>query len=144
MKIKLERKLSSCPEHMTCIVCHEPFWVRDIRTLLYSDNNLIQGDVCPACMKLSASRFQHKLRNQANRLVEVAIANPERHDLIQARAVELLETSEENVRFPTFLQWWIKKIQVLSEESRELEAARLGLDQCRCDRRSLSRITKKF
>ncbi len=143
MKIQLERKLSTCPDQMTCIVCHESFWVRNIRTLLYSDNNLIQGDVCFECTKLNASRFQQKLRNQANRLVQVASIHPERHDVIQARAVELLETSEEKIWFPTVLQWLSKKIQIFSEESRELEAARLGIDQCRCDGRS-QRLEQKL
>jgi hypothetical protein len=136
MKIQLERKLSSCPDQMTCTVCHESFWVRNIRTLLYSDNNLIQGDVCLECTKLNASRFQKKLRSQANRLVQVASIHPERRDVIQERAVELLETSEEKIWFPTVLQWLAKKIQIFSEESRELEAARLGIDQCRCVGRS--------
>jgi hypothetical protein len=143
MKIQLERKLITCPDQMTCIVCHESFWVRNIRTLLYSDNNLIQGDVCLECTKLKASRFQQKLRSQANRLVQVASTHPERRDVIQERAVELLETSEEKIWFPTVLQWLAKKIQIFSEESRELEAARLGIDQCRCDGRS-QRLGQKF
>jgi hypothetical protein len=143
MKIQLERKLSACPDQITCIACHETFWVRNIRTLLYGDNNLIQGDVCPECMKLSASQFQQKLRNQANRLVQVASIHPERHDVIQDRAVELLETSEEKIRFPTVLHWLAKKIQIFSEESRELEAARLGAEQCRCGGRS-RRLGQKF
>ncbi len=143
MKIQLERKLSACPDQMTCITCHESFWVRNIRTLLCSDNNLIQGDVCPECTKLSASKFQQKLRNQASRLVQIASTHPERHDIIQARAVELLETSEEKIRFPTVLQWLVKKIQIFSEESRELEAARLDIEQCRWGRRS-PRLDQKF
>jgi hypothetical protein len=140
MKIQLERKLSTCPDQMTCIVCHETFWVRNIRTLLYGDNNLIQGDVCPQCMKLNASKFQQKLRNQANRLVQVASIDPERHDVIQERAVELLETSEEEIQFPNVLQWLSKKIQIFSEESRELEAARIGMKQCRFGGRSQGSI----
>ncbi len=42
------------------------------------------------------------------------------------RALELLETSQEEVRFPTFYHWWFKEIEVFSEESQELEATRLG------------------
>ncbi|WP_404788828.1 hypothetical protein [Altericista sp. CCNU0014] len=138
MKIHLERKLSSCPDRIPCTVCHELFWVPDIRALLYSDNNLLQGDVCPECVKLSASKFQQKLRNQANRFVQEAFTHPERSDAFHARAVELLETSEEKIKFPTFLQWSIKKIQIFCEESRELEAARLGLDRYGCGGRSQS------
>lgn len=143
MKIQLERKLNACPDQMTCVACHETFWVRNIRTLLYSDNNLIQGDVCLECTKLSASKFQQKLRSQASRLVQVASTHPERHDMIQERAVELLETSEEEIRFPTVLQWLVKKIQIFSEESRELEKARLGMEQYRCDGRS-QHLGQKF
>jgi predicted amidophosphoribosyltransferase len=138
MKIHLERKLSSCPDRMTCTVCHESFWTREIRTLLYSDNNLIQGDVCPECTQLSAAKFQQKLRNQANRFVQEAFAHPERYDAFHTRAVELLETSEEKIKFPTFLHWLVKKIQIFSEESRELEVTRLGLDRYGYEGRSQS------
>ncbi len=51
-----------------------------------------------------------------------------RSSLLSARerALELLETSQEEVRFPTFYHWWFKKMEVFSEESQELEATRLG------------------
>jgi hypothetical protein len=137
MKIQLERKLSSCPDQMTCIVCHEQFWTRNIRALLYSKNNLIQGDVCPSCIKLKALLFQKKLRNQANRLIQESILKPSQCDALQDRAVELLETSEEHIAYPTMFQWLLKKIEVFTAESQELEAARLKGDSCRFDGRSL-------
>jgi hypothetical protein len=136
MKIQLERKLSSCPDQMTCIVCHEPFWSGNIRALLYSSNNLLQGDVCPSCVKLRASRFQQKLRNQANRLIQESTVTPGKFQLLQDRAFELLETSEEPITYPTVFQWIFKRLETFAEESRELEAARLRSALCRCEERS--------
>jgi hypothetical protein len=136
MKIQLERKLSSCPDQMTCIVCHETFWSRSIRALLYSKNNLLQGDVCPSCLKLKAFRFQQKLRNQANRLIQESIVTPEKFQILQDRAFELLETSEESISYPTVFQWIFKRLETFAEESRELEAARLRSNLCGCEERS--------
>lgn len=139
MKIQLERALSSCPNQMTCIVCHETFWVRNIRALLYSKNNLIQGDVCPSCIKLTASHFQKKLRNQANRLMQESRASniaPARVQLLQDRAVEILETSEENIAYPTMFQWFFKRLEIFAQESQELETARQQSRLCECERRS--------
>lgn len=136
MNIQLDRKLSSCPDQMICVVCYETFWSPNIRTLLYSNNNLLQGDVCPSCIKLRASRFQQKLRNQANRLIQESILKPEKFQLLQDRAFELLETSEEHLTYPTMLQWIFKRLEAFAEESRELEAARLRSTLCRCEGRS--------
>ncbi len=131
MKIQLERKLSSCPERLFCVVCHELFWVPSIRSLLYSDQNLIQGDVCSVCVTLNSSSFQKKLRNQANRLVQESILYPSRFDALRCQAVEILETSEERLKRPTVFHWFFKKLEILSEETQELEATRLGLAQSR-------------
>jgi hypothetical protein len=136
MKIQLERKLSACPDKMTCIVCHETFWTRNIRTLLYSSNNLLQGDVCPVCVRLRASRFQQKLRNQANRLIQESILNPARFDALQDRAIELLETSEEQISYPTVFHWFFKRLEIFAEESQELEAARFRNSACHCETQS--------
>jgi hypothetical protein len=138
MKIQLERALSSCPDQITCVVCHETFWVGNIRTLLYSNNNLIQGDVCPSCIQLTASNFQIKLRNQANRLMQESRASnitPARVQLLQDRAVEILETSEEHIAYPTVFQWFFKRLEIFAQESRELETARQQSRLCNCDRR---------
>jgi hypothetical protein len=137
MKIQLERKLSTCPEQLTCVVCHEPFWVRNIRALLRDDHHLIQGDVCAVCMRLASSDFQKKLRNQANRLIQESTIDPIRFDLLQSRAVELLETSEELLKRPTVFHWLLKKIEIFAEENQELEAARFGSSQCQCALSSL-------
>ncbi len=131
MKIQLERKLSSCPEQLTCVVCHELFWVRNVRALLCDNHNLIQGDVCPVCVKLESSDFQKKLRNQANRLIQESTISSTHSNVLQSRAVELLETSEEKLKRPTIFHWLLKNIAVFAEENQELEAARFTSYQCR-------------
>ena len=136
MKIQLERKLSSCPDQITCVVCHEDFWSRNIRALLYSHNNLLQGDVCPSCLKLKASRFQQKLRNQANRLIQESIVTPGKLQILQDRAFELLETSEESITYPTVFQWILKRLENFAEESRELEAVRFRSNPCHCEEKT--------
>ncbi len=132
MKIQLERKLSSCPEQLTCVVCHELFWVRNIRALLCDSHSLIQGDVCPDCLKLESSDFQKKLRNQANRLMQESTENSARSNLLQSRAVELLETSEEKLKRPTVFHWLLKNIEIFAEANKELEVARFASSQCPC------------
>lgn len=51
MKIQLERTLSTCPSHIKCVACSQPFEVGKIRSLLYDRSGLIQGDLCPDCAK---------------------------------------------------------------------------------------------
>jgi hypothetical protein len=144
MKIQLERKLSSCPDQLTCVVCHELFWVRSIRTLLCDNHNLIQGDVCPACVKLESADFQKKLRNQANRLIQESTISSNYSDALQSRAVELLETSEEKLKRPTIFHWLLKNIAVFAEENQELEVARFAsYHQCQCNLRG-SQVFKDF
>ncbi len=137
MKIQLERKLSSCPERLTCVVCHELFWTTRIRALLRDNHGLIQGDVCSTCMKLETSDFQKALRNQANRLLHESTLDPDRADLLQARAIEILETSEERIKWPLFFHWILKQIEIFGEETLELEAARFGASSCQCNPASL-------
>jgi hypothetical protein len=129
MKIQLERKLSSCPDRLSCVVCHELFWVSSIRALLYDRQNLIQGDVCSVCVALESGNFQKKLRNQANRLIQESETDPKRSEWLQSRAVEILETSEESLKRPTVFHWLLKKLEILFEETQELEAARFGSSQ---------------
>jgi hypothetical protein len=136
MKIQLERKLGYCPNKLTCVVCHELFEVRKIRALLCDDHKLIQGDVCPACLKLESCDFQKKLRNQANRLIQESTGSSVHANAFQSRAVELLETSEENLKRPTIFQWLLKNIAIFAEENQELEAARFAsYHQCQCTSR---------
>ena len=127
MRICLERKLKNCPDRLLCTVCHQKFEVRPIRTLLYNDARFLQGDICSECTDLKPSEIRSKMREQASLLMQY----PELHcsNLLSARdrALELLEASQEAVRFPTFYHWWFKKIAVFSEESQELEANRLRI-----------------
>jgi hypothetical protein len=132
MKIHLEQKLSACPEQMTCIVCHDLFWTPNIRALLYDRHNLIQGDVCRSCLKLQSTHFQQKLRNQANRLIQESIQIPQRFDALQDRAIELLETSEEQISYPTVFHWFFKQLAIFAQENQSLEAARFRTAACRC------------
>ncbi|MGV0025632.1 hypothetical protein [Phormidesmis priestleyi] len=125
MRICLERKLTTCPDQLVCTVCREPFFTGKIRTLLYSDRRLLQGDICSVCLKLSATGIRKKMREQASLLMQQPAACFVQTIPCHDRAIELLEASQEDVRFPTFLQWWLKKLEILSEESQELEAARL-------------------
>lgn len=133
MKIYLEQKLSSCPDQMTCIVCHNLFWTPNIRALLYDRHNLIQGDVCRSCLKLKSTHFQQKLRNQANRLIQESILIPQRFDALQDRAIELLETSEELISYPTIFHWFFKRLEIFAKDSQALEAARFKNASCQCE-----------
>ncbi|HEY9824312.1 MAG TPA: hypothetical protein V6D19_02625 [Stenomitos sp.] len=136
MKILLERKLNSCPDQMVCTVCGERFWVRNIRSLLYRNDNLIQGDVCSSCVKLNTTEVQQRLKDHAGTLLQCAITQPECADKALNRALELLETSKEALKKPSIWQRLVKKVQILAEETRELEAARYGIEGCHCGRRS--------
>lgn len=121
---------------MICVVCHESFEVRTVRALLCDDHNLIQGDVCPVCVKLESSDFKKKLRNQANRLIQESTISSAYSNVLESRAVELLETSEEQLRRPTIFHWLLKNIAIFAEESKELEEARFAsYHQCQCNLR---------
>jgi hypothetical protein len=88
-------------------------------------------------MKLETSDFQKALRNQANRLLHESTLDPDRADLLQARAIEILETSEERIKWPLFFHWILKQIEIFGEETLELEAARFGASSCQCNPASL-------
>ncbi len=126
MKIKLERKQKTCPPQLSCTVCRQRFEVRKIRTLLFNDAGLVQGDICSECRELKSSTIRAKLKEQACLLMQYPELNNSSLLSGKERALELLETSQEEVRFPTFYHWWFKEIEIFSEESQELEAARLG------------------
>ncbi len=127
MKIKLERKLETCPHHLSCTVCRQRFEVGKIRTLLYNNARLLQGDICSECTALRSSEIRSKMLEQASLLLQYPELNGSSLLSAKARALELLEASQEEVRFPTFYHWWFKKIEVFSEESQELEATRSRL-----------------
>ncbi len=138
MKIKLDRKLTSCPDHLRCTICRQAFKVSIIRALLYNDRGLIQGDLCSKCLKLKAEEIKQKIREQAMLLMEL----PELYSFStissQERGLELLECSTEKVKFPSFYQWLIKKIEV-PQASGQLEATKSILN-CTYGRRSRLQI----
>jgi hypothetical protein len=148
MKIQLEHKLESCPEQLLCAVCGQIFLVQQIRTLLYSDRGLLQGDICPHCQKLNEENFKKKIYQRASFLWQNADVT-DNQDLLKvtarrdrgllddqkSRALELLTIAQEKVKFPNFLERWFKKMEILAQESNELEQARFGLSKCYCQER---------
>jgi hypothetical protein len=124
MKIKLERKLSSCPDSLSCTVCHQRFGAGKLRSLLYSDRGFLLGDVCPQCFRKEANEIQSALRQQGNWMMVpikgVGVPTIATH----RQALELVEISAENVEFPMRYQLWLKRLEVLIEENQELEAER--------------------
>lgn len=143
MKIRLERRLVSCPDTVQCTVCHRPFAVDAIRSLLYSDRGWLKGDVCPHCLKLNTPAFKFSLWTQAMHLRE-STADGQSQTLLQhQQALECLELSQEGLHRPVWWHWWLKRLEIFSQESQELEAARLGLDvRCREQRARLERLLK--
>lgn len=143
MKIQLERRLVSCPDTVQCTVCHRPFAVDAIRSLLYSDRGWLKGDVCPHCLKLDTSTFKQNLWTQAMHLRESTSDGQSQTLLRHQQALECLELSQEELHRPVWWHWWLKRLEIFSQESQELEAARLGLDVRCCEQRSrLERLLK--
>lgn len=124
MKIQLDRTLTTCPKKLICTILNTAFEVGNIRLLLYTDRGLLLGDISPECLKLSSSEIRTKLRERACAMLHDD--NPDR-DRLRDSALELLQAAQEHVRFPSALDWWIKKFEIFSEESQEIEATRSGL-----------------
>lgn len=124
MKIQLDRKLTTCPKKLICTIYNTAFEVGKIRLLLYTDRGLLLGDVSPECLKLSSSEIRTKLRERACAMLQDD--NPDR-DVLRDSALELLQAAQEHIRFPTAFDWWLKKFEIFSEESQEVEATRTGL-----------------
>jgi hypothetical protein len=91
---------------------------------------------------LKADGIKQKLRQQANHLLEQQKNRRTQTTTEYKTALELLEAAEEDLRLPTFYHWWMKKLEILSQETQELEKSRLGLTGCQCEKgRSRLRIT---
>jgi hypothetical protein len=135
MKISLEAKLRSCPNYLRCVVCDRLFLTNKIRTLLYSDRGLLQGDICSHCLRLKANTIRNKLREKAliNLINTDKLNRP--NSIHKPEALELLALSKERINFPSSWQWLLKKIEIFSQENRELESSRLGLTQFSCEQR---------
>jgi hypothetical protein len=136
VKIQLERKLISCPAQLICIVCQQYFAVNRIRSLLYDDKGLLQGDICPKCLKLTANGIKQKILSSANFLNDQPNSSNFQTISSQELALELVECASEDVRFPSFYQWLFKRIEIFSQESQEIEAARFGITNYRCGKRT--------
>jgi hypothetical protein len=124
MKIQLERKLSYCRDRIICSVCHQPFFVGRIRTLLYGDRGWLLGDICPDCLKLGTYGIQQTMRDRAillQKQSELGYAST----TIDELATELLDHSVENIQYPNFLQWWLKKWEIYLQELQESEADKI-------------------
>lgn len=132
MKIQLERKLTTCPAQLICIVCQQNFAVNRIRSLLYDDKRLLQGDICPKCLKLTANGIKQKILLSANFLNN----QPNLSNCQTISSQELVECASEDVRFPTFYQWLFKQIEIFSQEYQEIEAARFGITNCKWGKRT--------
>lgn len=141
MKVHLERTLPTCPDTLRCKVCNHGFTVGRIRTLLIKDDGLIQGDICPNCLKSGSSAIRHRLKEQASQWMQQEVNG--RTSIAQYKlALEQMETAEEDIQLPWFYHWWLKRLAILSQETQELETARLGLSGCQCGKpRSRLRIT---
>jgi hypothetical protein len=110
MKIQLERTLSTCPRHLKCVACSQPFEVGKIRSLLCDRTGLIQGDLCYTCHQLKTKELQQKLR------------------------------TTEAIHRPQFYEWWFKRAAILSEANQEIEQARFGSLRCNCQKSRQLRI----
>ncbi|OWY69185.1 hypothetical protein B7486_21795 [cyanobacterium TDX16] len=88
-----------------------------VRTLLHNDEGFIQGDICPECMRLSVETIQHKIRERAMLLLEETDDSGNTTFSPQARAMELLDCSTENVKYPQFYHWWLVQLEIFSRKS---------------------------
>lgn len=129
MKIQLERKLYPCRDNLRCTVCQQVFHVLPIRSLLYQDNGLLQGDVCPTCAKLPAAEFKQRMALKARILLQQESAQDAQTMTLQARALELLTVAKEPIKFPSFWQQWLMQLDVFAQDTQELEAARFGFHE---------------
>jgi hypothetical protein len=144
MKISTERIFSHPSQAVYCVVCGQPSLAEPYRAILSSDRGLIQGTVCPQCCKLKAIDLQQKLHDRGMTLLRQSYQLDEQGGELRDRAQELLQLAQEPVKSPNFLQRWFKQMTILSEETQELEAARLGQERICCQQRSrLERLLKQ-
>jgi hypothetical protein len=136
MKIQLERKLHPCQDKLRCTVCQQIFVVGQIRSLLYQDSGLLQGDVCPTCAKLSAQDFKETMVLHARILLQQGNPGDSQTITLHERALELLEIAKEPIKFPSFWQQVLMQIDVLAQDTQELEADKFGLHNNRSTPRS--------
>ncbi|MBW4470886.1 MAG: hypothetical protein KME45_10865 [Stenomitos rutilans HA7619-LM2] len=129
MKIQLERKLYPCRDNLRCTVCQQVFHVAPIRSLLYQDNGLLQGDVCSTCAKLPATEFKQRMVLNARILLQQESVQDAQTVTLHVQALELLDVAKESIKFPSFWQQWLMQLDVFAQDTQELEAARFGLQE---------------
>jgi hypothetical protein len=127
MKIRLDRKLATCPTKLLCTITNTPFEVGKVRILLYTDRGLLLGDISPDSLKLSSSEIRNHIRERACAILQEEETFDRYQRSSKDLALELLQAAQESVRFPTAFDWWMKKFEIFSEESQEVEATRTGL-----------------
>jgi hypothetical protein len=142
MKIKLERKLTSCPHSMNCKVCFQVFEVGKLRNLLYTDRGLLMGDVCAQCFRKEAHEIQRRLEQRGNWMMVLSKDKGARTIATHRQALELVEVAAEPVEFPRAYQLWLKRIEIFIQESQESEAGRLRRSSWIVEQRS--RLEKVF
>jgi hypothetical protein len=97
---------------------------------------LILGDLCSDCKKLTPSVFKQKLRTRSSILLREAQLTDDWESPLRQLAQDLLAASQEDFKKLPFYAWWLKEMQILSEETQELEAARSASSSCLCRQRS--------
>ncbi len=131
MKVRLERTLSSCRATLTCTACELGFNANRIRNLLCSNDGQIHGDLCPSCVKAGEKGIRAKIKEKALRTLQQSSLQT---DAIEAYRQGLinLELAESPITMPKFYERWLKEFEILSQETQELEKARLALSGCQC------------
>lgn len=129
MRIQLERKRYPCRDKLRCTICLQLFEVGQMRSLLYQDCGLLQGDVCPHCAKLDAESFKQKMVLNARILLQQTASQHSQTVTLHTQALELLAVSKEDIKFPGVWQQAMTKLKALVEDTQELEAARLRLHE---------------
>jgi hypothetical protein len=132
MKIQIERKPKFFPCQVNCVACRQIFPVQRMLNLLYSDRGLLQGELCSECAKSNSAVIQAKIKEQAWSLLQNSQLLKSDSVFIGERASELLVTSQENVKFPSFWQLWFKKLAIWRATSTELQQTRFGSTQGYC------------
>jgi hypothetical protein len=107
-----------------------------VRTLLHNDEGFIQGDICLKCMKLSVETVQHKIRERAMLLLEETDDSGGTTFSPQSRAMELLDCSTENVKYPQFYHWWLVQIEICSRTSSDAKNVSPAIENWNCRGRS--------
>jgi hypothetical protein len=82
-----------------------------IRALLLNNRGLIQGDVCSECVHLPSNEIRLLLADQARLMLEQPSLFQPQVEAPDAVALALFEASQEEVKFPSLYQWFVKTIE---------------------------------